>query len=187
MFSPVVLLPLDSQWSDLNPKCKSKWPLLYIYTVNRKNKRSPPRCIVIYNSYKCVSITVIEMPCIPEGKTSYSTDLSWHIYIYNLHCWWLLGSREPWSSEMEQRSAIYHFTPLSGSHITLLYCRTVGSLVNELESLPPIMVAYFSTDIGIKFITNTSLERYRYTNLLRINVSQKTAQGIPFLQLPSFK
>jgi hypothetical protein len=102
--SPVVPLPLDSQWPDLNPKCISKWPLLYIYTLNRNIKRSPPRCIVIYNSCECVSIPVIEAPCIPEGKTSYSTDLSWHIY--NLHCWRLLNSRELRSSELEQRSAI---------------------------------------------------------------------------------
>jgi hypothetical protein len=81
---------------------------VYIYPLNRNIKRSPPRCIVIYNSCKCVSIPVIEAPCIPEGKTSYSADLSWHIYVYvySLHCWRLLGSREPRPPEPPQRSAI---------------------------------------------------------------------------------
>jgi hypothetical protein len=36
---------------------------------------------VIYNPDECVSIPVNEAPCIPEGKTSYSTDLSRKIYI----------------------------------------------------------------------------------------------------------
>jgi hypothetical protein len=53
--------------------------------------------------------------------------------------------------------------------------------------MPSITVAGVSADNGTQFLKITSPEPYRNTNLLGINVSQQTAQEIPFAQHPSFK
>jgi hypothetical protein len=50
-----------------------------------------------------------------------------------------------------------------------------------------ITVSDVSADNGTQFLKIKSLEPYRYTNLLGITVSEQTAQGIPFVQHPSFK